>query len=216
MKRLYIIAEGRTEERFINDLLVPYFTSKEIYDVRPILLNTSKTSKGGDLNYDRFKPNVKNYLYEDNLIITSLIDFFRLQPDFPKYDEALNISDISNRISFLEKAIADDINDERFIPYIQMHEFEGLLFSDIKGFDSLDISSKEKEELYNIVNTFTNPELINDGPTTAPSKRLEKLISNYRKSFHGPNIASENTLSAILNKCPRFNNWIEKLTELMK
>ena len=62
-----------------------------------------------------------------------------------------------------------------------------------------------------IIDSFPNPEMINDGPNTAPSKRLINLIPRYRKVYHGSEIASENGIQSILDKCPRFSNWIENI-----
>jgi len=101
------------------------------------------------------------------------------------------------------------INNDRFIPYIQLHEFEGLLFSDINGFNYIpNISANNKGQIQYIINHNPNPELINDGAATAPSVRLKNLIPRYKKTFHGPIIALENGMPSIIAKCPRFRNWI--------
>ena len=47
MKRLFIIVEGQTEESFVKELLIPFFSQHGIYDVRPILIQTSEDHKGG-------------------------------------------------------------------------------------------------------------------------------------------------------------------------
>ncbi len=222
MKRLYIIVEGQTEEEFVNSLLIPFFTSIGIHNVSPLLLSTGSKhkQKGGGLNYDRFKYNIESKLKsEKDIIVTSLIDFFKLDTSFPKFEESKKINDKDKvqRVDFLEKAIAENINSERFIPYIQLHEFEGLLFSDTKGFDYLDkIDDDGREKLYSIVRENPNPELLNDGLQTAPSKRLNDLIPAYDKSIDGPIIAIENTLATTMKKCPRFKNWIETLIAELK
>ncbi len=56
IRAIYIICEGQTEEEFVNGILRPYFNSHQIYDVRPILMSTSKGHKGGgDVKYARLK-----------------------------------------------------------------------------------------------------------------------------------------------------------------
>jgi hypothetical protein len=116
----------------------------------------------------------------------------------------------------LEDACLEDIGDNRFIPYIQLHEFEGLLFTDTKGFKSLpDITTTGIQELTDIVDSFPNPELINEGKDTAPSKRLMKLIPSYQKPLYGNFIALENDFNSILSKCPRFKAWIDVIIERM-
>lgn len=213
MRAVYIIVEGQTEEEFVYTSLRPYLNNYGIYDVRAILVETSPGHKGGDLKFHRFKRNIENLLSRENdVLITSLIDFFRLQKDFPKFKEAQNIIDKMRRVAFLEKSIAENINNHRFIPYIQLHEFEAIVFSDKAGIEYIpDIPPKNKVELLSIIEQFPNPELLNDGPQTAPSKRLIRLIPGYQKTFHGPLMADEIGIHTILSKCPRFSNWVETI-----
>jgi hypothetical protein len=216
MRGLYILAEGPTEEAFINEVLSKYFNENGIYDVRAILMDTSPGHKGGDVSYDRFKGNAEKLLKrEQDIIVSSLIDFFRLKTDFPRYNDGLTIVDKIQRVTFLEQAIATDINSHRFVPYIQLHEFEGLLFSDTSGYIP-DIPAISRIQLKAAVNEKENPELLNDGAETAPSKRLVKLIPGYRKTLHGPIIADEISLNVIMQRCIRFNNWVQLLKQRMQ
>jgi hypothetical protein len=45
MKKVLILVEGQTEEKFIKELLVPYFENKSIYIV-PIIISTSRRKSG--------------------------------------------------------------------------------------------------------------------------------------------------------------------------
>ncbi|MBI9033674.1 MAG: DUF4276 family protein [Bacteroidales bacterium] len=204
----------------MNEVLSKYFQAREIYDVRCILMPTSPGHKGGDVSYQRFKHNAERLLNRENdILVTSLIDFFRLKTDFPKLQEANTrfSNDKIARVAFLESAISENINNTRLIPYIQLHEFEGLLFSSIDGFEYLpDIPEINRNELRNAAYTHDNPELLNDGPNTAPSKRLENLIPGYQKTFHGPLIAEIVTIDKIMERCDRFREWIETLVFRMK
>jgi hypothetical protein len=218
MRGLYILGEGQTEEQFVNDILRGYFSNMGIYDVRCILMGTSPGHKGGDVSYQRYKHNVENLLKrEQDIIVTSLIDFFRLKSDFPKYQEGQQkYQDKIQRVTFLENAISEDIQNPRFIPYIQLHELEGLLFSSNAGFEYIpEIPANQRIQLQNAVNFYPNPELLNDGVQTAPSKRLESLIPGYQKTFHGPLIAEVVTIEKILERCERFRTWIEILIQRM-
>tara|TARA_B100000508_G_scaffold140717_1_gene143028 strand:- start:544 stop:1203 length:660 start_codon:yes stop_codon:yes gene_type:complete len=218
VRGIYIIVEGQTEEEFVKVTLQPYLSSHGIHDVRAILLETSPGHKGGDLKFSRFERNAIHLLKrETDIVVTSLIDFFRLKNDFPKYNKIDSISDKQEKVTFLEQAMAEVINYRNFLPYIQLHEFEGLLFSDQSGFDYIpDIPDRSFEILAGVIKDHKNPELINDGFETAPSKRLEKLIPPYRKTLHGPLIAEEIGIIKILEKCPRFRNWVEQLIEKVK
>jgi hypothetical protein len=218
MRAIYILAEGPTEEIFINKIVAKYFYDKGIYDVRAFLMPTSKGNKGGAVSYQRFKRNVENLLKnERDVIVTSLIDYFRLYTDFPDYEKTIPINNKMQRVAALENALSSVINNRRFIPYIQLHEFEGLLFSSSIGFENFpDVSVKNLEMLRQAVKEHDNPELLNDGAETAPSKRLEKLLPSYKKTIHGTQIAEEISLLVIMQKCERFRNWIETLTQRMQ
>lgn len=215
---LNILVEGQTEKEFVRNNIYPYFFSQGISNVRTITIETSPGFKGGDVRYiARYKPNIKQLLRgHEDLIVTSFIDFYRLRNDFPKYEESKTSGGVQDRIKFIETVCAADINDPRYIPYIQLHEFEGILFSDRKGFDCFDLSNSNKRALLEIIEQYPNPELINEGSTSAPSKRLELFIPEYSKTFHGPFIALENGFESILEKCPRFSVWIETLIQRMK
>jgi len=150
MRRINIIAEGRTEVKFIEKILSEYhlFKDNEIY-LSAITIETSRGHKGGDIQFHkRYKKEVKRLLKEkDNPIVSSLIDFFRLYKDFPSYDNSKKITNKYEKIKFLEDSIAKEIEKEigidayRFLPYIQLHEFEALLFSDIKGLKTIILSN---------------------------------------------------------------------------
>lgn len=220
MRGLYILGEGQTEEQFVNEMLRPYFADNDIYDVRCILMETSSGHKGGDISYQRYKLNAEKLLkHENDIIVTSLIDFFKLRTDFPNYLEAIQTypNDKIQRVTYLEDAIAENINHRRFIPYIQLHEFEGLLFSSTDGFDFLpEIPDSNRIELRNAVEQYPNPELLNDGETTAPSRRLVNLVPGYQKTFHGPLLAEVISLNTILSKCERFKSRLDNLVVEMK
>lgn len=218
MRGLYILSEGSTEEEFVNSCLRPYFNDFGIYDVRAILMETSPGYKGGDISYQRYKRNAEILLKrESDIVVTSIIDFFRLKPDFPCYEESKLIPDKMQRVEFLEHAISHDISHKRFLPYIQLHEFEGLLFSDTRGFDYLPhIPKMNLIKLHRAVEECGNPELLNDGDETAPSKRLIKLIPGYSKALYGPIIADEVGIKNIKSRCIRFNRWLEFVLNKMK
>lgn len=216
IRAIYIIAEGPTEEEFINSLISPYFSARHpALDIRAIKMETSPGHKGGDITFARYRRNVALLLKESNVIVTSLIDFYQLKTDFPKYQEAQKLNQAKDKVAFLENACAEVIGSSRFVPYIQLHEFEALIFSSRRGFDEYfsHLTRRETEQLEAMFDQYPNPEMINDGSTTAPSKRLESIIPGYEKVLHGNIIALENGFPAILKACPRFKAWIMLLEE---
>jgi hypothetical protein len=183
-------------------------------------MSTSKGQKGGDIKYARLKFNIEKLLQnEQDILVTTFIDFFRLKSDFPRFQSAFRKQNKIERVEFLEKALADEIKNPRFIPYIQLHEFEGLLFASKDGFEFLpDLRKANLKKLILAVNEKDNPEELNDGTLTAPSKRLEQLIPGFDKNkpFYGGLIAEVNTIEAILERCVRFKNWIETIIKKSK
>lgn len=86
-----------------------------------------------------------------------------------------------DKVDYLEKAMATEINSERFIPYIQLHEFEALLFADIGKLKLFYLEGKDREieRLKAVASSFDSPELINEGSETAPSKQIIREIPEY-------------------------------------
>lgn len=115
----------------------------------------------------------------------------------------------------MEKAIKNDINDWRFYPYIQLHEFEAVLFSSDKGFIKY-FDEDNALELQEIVDKYENPEDINSTPDGAPSKRLLRIVPEYDKVMYGNIIALEIGITMILDRCPRFKEWVNTLINACK
>ncbi len=213
MKRLYIIVEGQTEEEFVNTILSPYFIKNNVYDIRPIKIQTSKGHKGGFVNYKHLKNDVNKLLKsQTDIIVTTLIDFFRLPESTPNYHVSMRLNNSIQKVESLERAIFEDVSSSSFLPYIQLHEFEALLFSSIIGYNSFwNTKTKIISKIQDILSKYPNPEDINDNPITAPSKRLSSIIQGYDKIVYGNLIAQEIGIEKIIEKCPRFRNWINAL-----
>ena len=211
MKRLYIVVEGQTEQEFVNALIAPYLQRYNIYDVTPIKIRTSKTGRGGFVNYLHLKNDVMKLLHSPkyDFIVSTFIDFFRI-PEVPYRERWTSKSTHLEQVIEMEKCIFDDIGDHRFIPYIQLHEFEALLFSSNKGFETY-FTESEAIKTQEIINAFNNPEEINSSPEGAPSKRLLSIKREYNKVIEGNLIALEIGINEILTKCPKFNSWITRL-----
>lgn len=217
-RSLIIVVEGQTEEEFVNETFAPWLNSQGIFDVRAIKIRTSKTGKGGNTNYAHFQNTTKILLkQEKDVLVSSLVDFFRLGKKFPRFEDSKKIPSTARRVEFLEQELGKDIASDRFIPYIQLHEFEALLFAKLEGFEAIPLfGKKEIAEVAAIIKGYPNPELINDHPDTAPSKRLERIAPGYNKVLHGNFVILENGLPIIFEKCPRFRHWAQSLVERMK
>ena len=220
MKRLVIIAEGETEESFVNNILCPYFCSKGLYNT--IQCFKTKHSHGGVSKYSHIKKDILNTIYEKDVVVSMMIDFYRLPSDFPGFNDLKATQTHQEQANLLETRIKKDLEDSQnqlfhnFIPYIQLHEFEALVFASISGIDSLfERSEMDYNGLMNVIQQYPNPEDINNHPDTAPSVRLKKLISGYNKVLHGIDIINTVGMAELLVKCPRFKTWIESMVEAL-
>lgn len=216
MKRLIIICEGQTEVEFCQMVLEPHFRKLDIQLQTPLI----KKSGGGIVHWQTLKKQVINHLNEKSVFVTTFIDFYGIQDkhEFPSWIVSKDISSKNERLDFLEKAMKNDISEHlqyRFLPYLQLHEFEGLLFNDISIFDT-QLNEKEfnREALKQIIDDFPNPEMINDNPKTAPSARLQNLIIGYDKVVYGNILAEAIGLVKMREKSLRFDKWVEALEKI--
>lgn len=210
MKRLIIIVEGATEQEFVNQYLLPYLNKFGIYDVTPIEITTNRKLKqrGGFVNYDHLKNDIKKSLHE-NCYVTTFVDFFRIPNNCPGY------SNRSADVNRMQEAIDTDINNPKFFSYIQLHEFEALLFSDIKGFEYVIDDIKLIGKLKKVMNDYPNPEDINNSPETAPSKRILNIYPSYDKVAEGNMVIDEIGMSKLFEKNPRFKAWVDRLIAVL-
>ncbi len=222
MKRLDIIVEGPSEREFISQVLAPYLEQCGViqaYNVSPIVIRTSANNRGGMSKYSHLKDDILRSLSSSSpqLLVSMMVDYFRLPSNVPAPDNIAALPSDYARADAIQEYIAKDINDCRFIPYIQVHEFEAFLFTAHTGFNyCYGETDKRCSQLYNIIEQYTNPEDINSSPAGAPSKRMLAIIPEYDKVIDGNLIILQNGIQAILAKCPRFRYWVETLIERCK
>lgn len=222
--RLHVVVEGQTEETFVNRLirgplsLFNIIADASCVETKRILNRPDIKYKGGLTKYKKAKDDIQRWLDEDpNAFLTTMFDFYALPEDFPGMEEARICSNPYKKAEIIEKGFAEDIENDHFIPYIQLHEFEGLLFSDIKTVDEYLSSYSNRSylsRLDQIRSQFRSPEEINDNIETAPSKRLLNIYSFYNKVAFGAMIAEQIGLETIRAECPHFEDWFEKLISL--
>lgn len=119
-----------------------------------------------------------------------------------------------SKAEFLEGELAKDIGRRNFIPNLLLHEFEALLLTRIEPFEQWTDDDRVLEPLRAARRTL-EPEDVNDGPQTAPSKRILSAMRGYQKTFHGPLIACDIGLDAIRDACPHFDRWLRRLEALV-
>ena len=204
MARLAISVEGETEEEFVKEALTIHLQSRGIY-ATPVLLGRARRRRqgGGNVTIDRLAREMQ-HLRNSFDAVTSLVDFYGFRGKGTRSPDVL-VQAIHDRIGRFD--------DESVFPYVQVHEFEGLLFADVDAFQTV-FQDAPVDDLRSIRSTFDTPEDINDNTMTAPSKRIGKLIRDYRKRLHGPLLAVEIGLERIRSECARFDAWLRRLESL--
>lgn len=220
MIRVHVICEGQTEEMFVNEVLAKSFATQEIYLI-PALIG-KPGHKGGNFPFERLLTDIKGRLLNDaTAYCTTFFDFYGLPANFPGKQETSQYANHTDKAHCITEAMNTRLQDNlggeamrRFIPYVQMYEFEGLLFSDVnrlaQGFNQPALV----EELQAIRAAFGSPEMINDSPETAPSKRLLSIFDQYDKPLYGSLAALEIGLDNIRRECPLFNAWLDSISLL--
>jgi hypothetical protein len=218
MIRLHAVVEGQTEETFVNTVLAPEFGPRSVFiDSHCVTTGreNSRAYRGGLKKYQHLKTDLTRWMKQDRqpeAWFTTIIDLYALPDDFPGFEDCARRGNPTDRVECLEQRLAEDLAHRQFIPYIQLHEFEALLFSDVSQFE-IDFPGNAVaiEQLKQIRKQFSNPEEIDDSPEKAPSKRILKILSDYEKALAGPAIAKRIGLPALRRECPHFNRWIEKI-----
>lgn len=222
MTRVVVIVEGQTEEAFVNDVLGEVLWPNEVY-LTPILLGVPG-HKGGRPNYARVKKDVLLHLKQDKAAYCStMLDFYGLGPGFPGTPVPPGLPSIV-KATRIEQAMKADVcelvpdlrPDVRFVPYIQLHEFEGLLFSDPRLFAEAIRQPHLADALQKVRDAFPTPEDIDDDPITAPSKRLIQVFGSYRKVLDGTTAAHGVGIEAMRRECPHFRDWLARLQALAR
>lgn len=210
MKTVIIICEGPTEEVFCRNLLSQYLQNSCRIEIRLL---------GGNCNWQRIRDMAEKALKQQkNALVTTFFDYYGVKTKkFPNWKETVGINkaNVRERIEILENGMFEEIDSNlryRFIPYVQLHEFEALLFNNIEVFDEMfEFEQYDRAELLNVFNEFPDPEMIDQGTETSPSHRLIKIIPAYRKVIQGNAIAEKIGIEQIRQKNKHFNDWIEQL-----
>lgn len=224
MTRLLIHVEGETEEAFVNELLAPHLYGYGFTNVGARLVGNARMRerRGGIRAWQAVKKDIVRHLLEDGgAASATFVDFYALpengQGAWPGRSAA-SAAPYAVKSSLVEQDIFNDVYaelgaeaTERFFPYVVMHEFEGLLFSNPTAFCDGIGRPDLVAHFQNIRNQFESPEEINDSPITAPSKRIIAAVPGYQKPLYGTLAALEIGLADIRRECPLFNSWVTKL-----
>ena len=220
MSRLLVHVEGETEETFVNEVLSPYLYTRGYSAVSARLMGNARQRglRGGIKRWAERKDILRHLKQDAGRLVTTMVDYYGLPQTWPGRKAAGGLV-FAQKAKTVENALSADIsqgmggafNADRFIPYVMMHEFEAMLFSDCEGFGREMGREDLVEPLQAIRDQFASPEEIDDSPETAPSKRIGHLMPNYQKPLMGNLAALEIGIHAIRRECPHFRDWLERL-----
>ena len=216
-QRLYITVEGQTERSFAKATLTPHLAGYEI-EVKPrvVLTNRKLGARGGILNFSKVEGDLRRLMSEDlspEARFTTMLDFYALPHEFPGWAAAQSAALPIDRVKSLEQSLRAQFSDPRFHPYIQLHEFEALLYCDLRELQiRIPHSEKGIQDLRHEVASL-HPEDINEGASTAPSKRIIRHLPVYEhtKVRVGAPAAAAIGLPTLRAKCPHFHDWMTQL-----
>ncbi|MBI4026764.1 MAG: DUF4276 family protein [Verrucomicrobia bacterium] len=225
MPRLLIHVEGETEESFVNEILAGhlYACGYEIVSARLVGNARLREKRGGIRAWSTVKKDILNHLKEDpDCLATTMVDYYGLpqtgEKAWPGRAEAGKLpyaekADCIEKALFadLAQALGGELEARRFAPFVVMHEFEGLLFSDCEAFAEGIGRPQLAQPFREIRQQFATPEEINDSPITAPSKRVEGLVEGYEKPLLGTLAVLKIGLETIRGECPHFKDWLARL-----
>ena len=210
MVTLTVLCEGPTEVNFVTQVLRPHLETRNVF--------SKATSLGGGLTWRKLKQELNLVLRQRRAHewATTMFDLYKLMrvPDCP------NLHGLAGEAKGrkLEESMREGLPNPNFIPYVQIHEFEALLYVDLAQLSAA-FPNGEADRAIRILRAETAdlaPEEINEGGHTSPSKRLIREIPGYksRKITAGPLVAEEIGISALRAGCPHFDAWVTRLEGL--
>jgi hypothetical protein len=211
---LTVLCEGQTEVNFVQQVLSPHLS---VFGVYPKAIPLAREAFG-TVPFAKLRNASKQEIgrARSHQFTTTMVDLYALH-GFPEQDAKPGEAP-SVRACRIEAAMADDLPSSRFLPYIQVHELEALVFVDLNqlrpSFPDHDLTVPLGRLQTDVAGLA--PEDIDDGAETAPSKRLIKYVAPYKhaKAYAGPQAAARIGLARLRGACPHFAAWLSRLEGL--
>ena len=224
MKRLYLTVEGQTEAAFATSVLRPHLFAFNVLVVKPRFTGPHRRDDdripGGGM-FNSFGPALRDigrWLKEDksrDARFSMMVDLYHLPHDFPGYKAGMSLrSGVPQAVS-MEQSLATELADDRFIPYLQVHEFEALVLADPNRLTSVyDVRPGALDSLCRDCSRHETPEEINHGQHSHPKYRIAETVPEYDANIAGPLLVEEIGLAKLRMRCPHFGAWLTQLEQL--
>ena len=224
MNELVAIVEGETEQTFVRDQLASYLAlhGTAVWAVLP----GRNRKRGGVKKWEVARQDIVRTLKEGRYC-TTMMDYYAMPDDWPGRADAKSLA-WDERASHVEAQLLEDVvavmgqkfDSQFFIPYVQLHEFEALAFADVAVLASvvapLSQSSRERieQQFSRILDKAGNPEAIDDGIETCPSRRIIGVVKAYKKRIHGPIVTGRIGLELLRARCDHFASWLKRIENI--
>jgi hypothetical protein len=215
MRAAAILVEGQTEEAVVQDVLAPWFMERGCC-LTPVILKTKRPAgqpshRGGIARYGKVERDLRLLLASSHYVfVTSLIDFYGWPADAPGVATCPGGSP-RGRVEFLERASGGAVGDSRFVPHLTLHELEAWALAGTEVIGELAGDPAVAKALSEVVEAAGGPEEVNDGPDTAPSKRIRGVYPRYSKALDVTLVISYIGVAGLRRSCPHADAWLAEL-----
>jgi hypothetical protein len=215
VRRLHLLLEGQTEETIVRDILAPYLAESG-WEISSSIIKTKRpvvgpAHRGGVSCWAHVNRDIRLLLQDSSItVLTTLIDYYAFPADSPGMSDRPN-GDAVVRVTHVEQALKAEIGDTRFLPHLVLHEIEAWVFAAAIQLGDCYLDHGLAARLKRDVDQAGGPELVNDDPTTAPSKRLLRYRPDYTKTLDGPLAIAELGVPKLRAQCPHLDSWLAEL-----
>lgn len=221
MKQALVLVEGQSEERFVLDCLQPYLAARGMWLTPRLVVTRDRPGtprhKGGVVSYGQVERDLRRLFADSSLaVVTTLLDYYGLPPQFPGLSDRPRHRGARACVEHVEAAWAAVVDDPRFTPHITLHELEAWVFADPDKLESrmFDDRPATVEAIAAIARGFATPEDIDEGPDTAPSRRLQRVFAPFQKTTHGITALKAIGIDGIRATCPHAAAWLDRLVTI--
>ncbi len=224
MKRLYLTVEGQTKAAFASRVLTLHLTNFNVFLFPPRFTGLHRRRRGripqgGLLNtFGHALADMQTWLKEDpspDARFSMMVDLYSLPNDFPGFEAGMARPTGREQAIALQQSLAAEVADTRFIPYLQVHEYEALVLVDPRRIASIyDATQAQIEALCEECGAYATPEEINHGRQSHPKYRIQQRVPDYDENVAGPLLAEDIGLATLRERCPHFGEWLTRLEQL--
>ncbi len=221
MSEVVAVVEGETEQTFVRDQLAAHLGSLGIA-IWAVLPGRDRR-RGGVKKWEVAKRDIV-YTLRERRFCTTMFDYYAMPTDWPGRVDSSRLP-WNERADHVERQLHEQISKEMgdsfdprfFIPYVQLHEFEALVFSDVEKLASVVAPLRDRDiaglaaQFKKVVEEAGFPEAINDSSETCPSRRITSVEQAYKKRLHGPIVTNRIGLETIRRECRHFDSWVKRL-----